>query len=93
MNAQQMLRLKTLLEVRQRDLRLSIEHTGNTHEEWSRSPIPWNKLPAGLRRSHCSKEAAESRSCFGQSIRRLVAFETGLTGSACLAAKKLMEAD
>ncbi len=55
--------------------------------------MPWIKLPAGLKRSHCSKEAAESSSCFGQSIWRLVAFKTGLTGSACLAAKKLAESD
>jgi hypothetical protein len=55
--------------------------------------MPWIKLPAGLRRSHCSKEAAESSSCFGQPIRRLVAFEPELTGNACLAANKLTEGD
>lgn len=56
-------------------------------------PIPWIKLPAGLRRSHCSKQAAESSSCFGQSMRRSVAFETGLTESACRAANKLTQGD
>jgi len=53
----------------------------------------WIKLPACLSRSHCSKEETKSSICFRQPIRRLVAFEPGLTGSACLAANKLPEGD
>ena len=93
MNAQQMRRLKTRLEIRQHELRLSIEHHLLYARRVEPEPDTVDQAASGSEKESLLQRSSQEQQLLRAIDAALGRIRDGTSGSAGLAAKKLMGGD
>jgi RNA polymerase-binding transcription factor DksA len=93
MDKRQIQRFRTQLEIRQQELRVTIEHQLQNARTVEPEPDAVDQAISVSEKESLLQRARKSSNCFGRSKQPLAAFEMAVSGSACPAVTKSVKHD